>query len=106
MNKTFCISVVFAVCGLVMAWLSLSLSCAHVGVENMCEQLSEAMLAIELESVSLNRCFMQADLSKNLCSRISTVSWFGVFFGISAFCFGAKQAIEAYVNHTWENENI
>jgi hypothetical protein len=106
MSNGFVLSIIFAVFGLVMAWLSLDLSCAHFDVAGMCRNLSESMSVKEIENLSLANCFRLADLSNNICGKIWTVSWFGVLFGITATCFGTKHAIEAYVNQESENENI
>jgi hypothetical protein len=105
MSKAIVLPIIFAILGLVMAWLSLGLSCAHFDIAGMCKDLSESISAKEIESLSFANCFRLADLSKSICGKIWTISWFGILFGVTATCLGTKQAIEAYVNREWENEN-
>jgi len=106
MSKVFVLYVIFAIAGLIMAWLSLSLNCAHFNVAGMCQDLSNSMDLKNIEGLSLKNCFRLGDLSKDICGKLNTVSWFGVIFGLVATCIGIKQAVDVYVNKQWQNENI
>ena len=53
MSNGFVLSIIFAVFGLVMAWLSLDLSCAHFDVAGMCRNLSESMSVKEIENLRI-----------------------------------------------------
>ena len=96
----------FSFGGLFLAWLSLSLNCAHFNVAGMCQDLASSIELNSIEGLSLKNCFRLAELSRDICSRLNTASWFGVIFGLIASCVGVKHAIQEYVNKQWQNENI
>jgi len=88
-----------------MAWLSFSLSCAHFDISSMCQDMSNKVTGDSIPDYSFNNCFRLADLSKVICARMQTVSWFGLFFGLGTACIATNQAIEKYVEKSWENDN-
>jgi hypothetical protein len=106
MSKAFFLYVTFAVGGMFMAWLSLSLNCSHFNVAGMCQDLERSIELNTIEGLSLKNCFRLGELSKEICSRLNIASWFGVIFGLVAACIGAKHAVKVYVNKQWKNENI
>ncbi len=106
MSKALFLYVIFAVGGLFLAWLSLSLNCAHFNVAGMCQDLARSIELNAIEDISLKNCFRLGEHSKDICSRLNTASWFGVVFGLTATCIGIKHAVKVYVNKKWQNENI
>jgi len=105
MSKPFLLWSLLAISGLVMAWLSFSLSCAHFDISSMCQDMSNKVTGDSIPDYSFNNCFRLADLSKVICARMQTVSWFGLFFGLGTACIATNQAIEKYVEKSWENDN-